>query len=541
MSTKKKLSRREFFKDAAIGAAAVTGVGVLFAKPTQAKTAGSLPGVPAKWDYQTDVIVVGYGGAGAFAAIAAAEAGAKVIILEKAPEGGGSTRMSGGNFTVTNDPADAAKYLFAASGLVTPMEQCQAWAQEIAKTTAWFDKYQIKYTTRPQEMFGADFKNFPGANAIRSIVITGLGPALYSQTDAIIKANKNIKLMLKTSSAALVQNPVTREVLGVIAESGGKSIAVKAKRGVVLSAGGFEYNETMVNNYLRPVPLKPVGWKYNTGDAILMAQAIGADLWHMNMIASCGLATVTPGTDIGWKRPNAKSGNNVIVDRFGSRFICENPELNAHRTWMYFDIWDWSQTQKDSGYRVIPSYIVFDETARMAGPVCDLATGPSTGNIKLPKELGGAPDGWSKDNSGEIAKGWIIKGNTIEELAKAIGEDMDAAVLKATIEKYNGYVKAGKDPDFNRNPKSLAPVEKPPFYALKIWPGIFNTCGGPRKNEKAQVLDTKQKVIRRLYAAGSVSHSAAHLYSTFGQNLAENFAFGNVAGRNVASEKPWDV
>jgi hypothetical protein len=54
-------------------------------------------------------------------------------------------------------------------------------------------------------------------------------------------------------------------------------------------------------------------------------------------------------------------------------------------------------------------------------------------------------------------------------------------------------------------------------------------------------LDTKQKVIRHLYAAGSVSHSAAHLYSTFGQNLAENFAFGNVAGRNVASEKPWDV
>ncbi len=541
MPANKKLSRREFFKDAVLGAAAAAGAGMLIGKPAHAKTVSALPGVPAKWDYQTDVIIIGYGGAGTFAAIAAAESGAKVIVLEKAPEGGGSTRMSGANFTITTDPANAAKYLFTASGLVTPMEQCQAWAQEISKTTAWFDRYGIKYTMRPQEAVGPDFRNFPGAGAIRSIVVTGLGPELYSRTDAAVKANQNIKVLMKTPSTDLVQNPVTKEILGVIANNGQKPIAIKAKRGVVLSAGGFEYNEMMVNNYLRPVPLKPVGWKYNTGDAILMAQAIGADLWHMNMIASCGLSTVTPGTDIGWKRPSAKSGNNIIVDRFGSRFICENPELNAHRAWMYFDIWDWSQTQKDAGYRVIPSYIVFDETARMAGPVCDLASGPSTGNIKLPKELGGAPDGWSKDNSVEISKGWVAKGNTIEELAKAIGDDMDAARLKVSIEKYNGYVKAGKDPDFNRNPKSLASIEKPPFYALKVWPGIFNTCGGPRKNEKAQVIDTKQKVIRRLYAAGSVSHSAAHLYSTFGQNLAENFAFGNIAGRNAANEKPWDV
>ena len=99
----------------------------------------------------------------------------------------------------------------------------------------------------------------------------------------------------------------------------------------------------------------------------------------------------------------------------------------------------------------------------------------------------------------------------------------------------------GQDLELKRDPKSLAAIEKPPFYAVQVWPALFSTFGGPRKNAKAQVLDTDEKVLGRLYAAGTVSHSCSHLYSTFGQNMAENFAFGNIAGRNVAAEKPWDA
>jgi len=86
---------------------------------------------------------------------------------------------------------------------------------------------------------------------------------------------------------------------------------------------------------------------------------------------------------------------------------------------------------------------------------------------------------------------------------------------------------------------NLVPLDTPPYYAMQMWPAVYSTCGGPRKNEKAQVLDPMGNPIPRLYEAGVIGHSAAHVYSTFGQNWAEIMAFGRIAGRNAAAEKPW--
>jgi len=152
--------------------------------------------------------------------------------------------------------------------------------------------------------------------------------------------------------------------------------------------------------------------------------------------------------------------------------------------------------------------------------------------------LGGITESWSRDNSREIELGGIKKGDTIQALAAAIGK-FDPAQLEETVARYNELCAAGQDSDFDRPSANLLAMDTPPFYAIEMYPSIFSTCGGPRKNGKAQVLDTKHNPIPRLYVAGACGHSAAHVYATFGQNWAEIMAFGRISGRNAAAEKPW--
>lgn len=155
----------------------------------------------------------------------------------------------------------------------------------------------------------------------------------------------------------------------------------------------------------------------------------------------------------------------------------------------------------------------------------------------LPAALGGV-EGWSKDNSEEIKKGWIKKGETLEELAKAVGSPMDAATLKATVEAYNAYCDAKEDKQFGRNARMMAPVKTPPFYAVPLYPGLVTTLGGPAINEKWQVVDPDGNPIPRLYTAGTNGSPVTRVYSVTGANVGTCMASGRITGRNAAAEKP---
>jgi succinate dehydrogenase/fumarate reductase flavoprotein subunit len=534
---KKYLSRRDFIKTGAIGAGAtaLVGLGTKDIGATDAPLIGH-------WDKEADVVVVGYGGAGAVTAITACDAGAKVIILEKAPvEGGGCTRMAGGQaaFTEPADVAGAAEYLYTASLGTTPMDICQAWAEEIANNDDWLTEMGLKWTkmgVRPGYKNNADFQNFPGAAALKLLAISGGGPGFFKAVNQHIQ-KRGIEILFDAPGTDLIQNPATKEIIGVKARSKGKDINIKARKAVVLCTGGFDFNEEMKSNYLRPYPIKFTGWKYNTGDGVKMAQSVGADLWHMNVIASAGQTVVTPVSEIGWMYTRAMGDNYIWVNRYGKRFACESPTWFDHRASMGYDIWDWSDTQKDARYPCIPFYLIFDEKTRLAGPIGG-GFGSQMGAMSIPVELGGIAEQWSKDNSREIGLGWIKKGNTIRELAEAIGAITDPDMLEQTVAAWNGFCTAGKDQGFGRTEK-LGPIATPPFYGVEMYPGGFNTCGGPRKNGKSQVLDIRKNPIPRLYTAGVLGSTAGHIYGLAGHNWAEFLAFGRIAGRNAAAEKPW--
>jgi hypothetical protein len=547
---KKGISRRDFIKTTASGAGATALAGFSTAEARAA-------GLPEKWDKEADVVVVGCGGAGTTAAITAHDAGAKVIILEKAPEGGGNSRVGGAQFcySIPAKKDDAAIYLHAACNGTTPVDVCQAWADELVHNREWLDKMGVAYTSSGDNVRGGDFPGLPGAGSIGGGVMKGYGLAWYKVIEKQLQDRK-IEIMFNCPATELIQNPLTKEILGVKVKNEDRDKFIKARKGVILCTGGFEFNEDMKKNYLRPTSIKFTGWKYNTGDGIKMAQAVGADLWHMNMICSASYTIVTPESEMGWMYPEPKGSNFILVTKYGQRFVKEG-EWFAHRTIMGYSLWDWRQDRKDSEYPCCPHYMIFDETTRLAGAVGinekSMFTG--MGSTVTPTWLGGtAPGwgetggGWSQDNSVEIKKGWIKKADTIGALADSIGGEMTADALSATVTRWNGFCDAGVDSDFGRTnaagwvsffPRKLEKIQTPPFYAIELWPGGFSTCGGPRRNAKGQVLGVDQKPIKRLYEAGSLGHTMGQAYSITGANYGEVFVWGRISGRNAASLEPW--
>ena len=536
--TKKGVSRREFLKGAAVGTG-VVGLAGLGAKEAKAAP------LPQNWDKEADVVVVGYGLAGAAAATIAHDAGAKVLILEKMAKGkeGGNSLVSGSGMWVPSNKQDAVAYYKAmcAAQLDGPPlhmydiseEMVEAFVEEMMENRHILEAMGVKYgTPRP-----AEHPLLPGAGTSsimavsRADVPAGANVQYYVFSKEV--ESRKIEVLFGTPAKKLVTIPEIpgqqrREVRGVLAGVGGKEIAIKAKRAVVLSCGGFEFNETMLANYGR-APMVHSGSPANTGDGIIMAMEVGADLWHMNNdVAPFHFGFLT--NDLGpgfaktpWTFNISLPGNGVIfVDKYGKRFMNENrPHLHGYGRDAVF-YYDGVKVQ----YPRIPFWYIFDEGIRKAGPLAGARwswVGKMSGYT------------WSSDNSTEIAKGWILKGDTIEALATAL--KVDPAVLATTVNKYNSYATAGADPDFEREPKSMTPLTKP-LYAIKTWPCSVNTQGGPLHNQKCQVLDVWRNPIPRLYSAGELGSMFAWLYQGYG-SMAECLGSGRTAGKNAAAEAPW--
>ena len=559
------LSRRDFLKGTGVAATAVAAVG-LAGCASSGSGAGAQSASSIAWYRETEVLVLGFGGAGAVSAAAAHEEGAEVLILEKAPkEGGGTTRISTGYSSIVLDPDGALEYLHHQVKGLTPDEVFEAYVQEGATLVDWLDDHGLTYTD-VSSVLGSDYKNWPGSDAFGAVGFTdedgvNSGTAVFDWATAYMQDN-GIEILFDSQAYQLVQDPETKEVVGVRARhSDGSEIAVRAKKAVIMCTGGFECNDQMIGNYLVPSPLAREGWMFNTGDGIRMGQEIGADMWHMNMLDAYGVTFTEPGAitgRFGLNGATCATGSFMWINRTGKRFMCENPSNIgtplAHRSVNRFSLFDDIPGSLplgyDSSYRDIPFYLLIDQKQFDAAPLYDNNQNAGCGLID--KELGGV-EPWSEDNHAELEKGWILKGDTIEEIVQKMNENskdegyhMDPADLQATVDAYNADCAAGIDSQFGRpavanDVPNLVPLDTPPYYALRLMPCMNTTKGGPVKNAKAQILDTHGEVIPRLYEAGTLGHTAAQVYCIFGANLAECFNFGRIAGRNAAAETPLEA
>jgi len=498
-----------------------------------------------KWDKSAQVVIVGYGLAGAVAAITAHDEGAEVLILEKQPSYTHWTNSSasGGGFIAPTDVEAAMRYMEALYKVEqdlwwTDRDIIRAWVEYANENKDWIDKLGGNSTVM---MTMGMHKHLPGAEAMHLVGVPGRGVGMMKVINKAVQ-NRGIQIMYDTPAENLWTD-LNGEVIGVRASlkdsMGSNQINVEASKAVILTCGGFEFNGQMKLNYLPVYPTYFQGTPANTGDGIRMAMEIGADLWHMNSV-SAGISCKFPGYDSAFilldfgcedwimytylgEPPPPESVGYLIVNKKGERFINEIiMGIKPHAAYYELTVYDCERLE----YPRVPSYLIFDQRRMDAGRLA-LKFGGLTGPQQIYK--------WSLDNTKEVEKGWIIKAESAVDLASTLGMEPD--VLERTIQTYNSYCKRGQDLDFGRNPEDLKSVN-PPFYAVALWPAGPNTQGGPRRNSKSQVLDTKGKIISRLYSAGELGSIFGMIYPGGGSNLSECIAFGRIAGENAVKEMP---
>lgn len=497
------VSRRDFVKGAALGAGLLTGAGALASCGTAAAPAA--PGVPESWDRETDVVIVGYGGAGAAAAIAARDAGAEVIILEKREVAGGTTAICGGVYYAAgtsvqkengiDDSADLMyqHYLNSGEGLNDPA-QCRIAADMSADNVDLLIELGATFPN-PPSVSGAEV--LAGSEPIARVhgiaYNDQTGGGAYFGVLADGAESKGAEILMETPARSLVTD-ADGQVIGVKAESGGEEIHIKARKAVIITAGGFTRNKQMLADYTADgYYCQPLGVPDLTGDGIRMAVAIGADVGNMSQVL--GIAGLTlPGAIAATYAP---TGASILVNIVGRRFVDE--------TWFY----DFKNDEilQQPEHRC---YAIFDDAMREEG----------AGQLLFDQ----APD-------------LIFQADSASDLASEIGVDPDE--LQATVDTWNADVEAGEDSLFGRT-GNLAPIETAPLYAFEVFPTMFDNSGGLKIDTEARVVNVWGEAIPRLYAAGNMAAGViGEHYPGSGTSLNQGMAFGRIAGEKAAAQEPW--
>lgn len=310
-------------------------------------------------------------------------------------------------------------------------------------------------------------------------------------------------------------------VVGARVTRDGRPMAIRARRGVILGAGGFEHSQALRERFL-PAPTS-TRWSAahpnNTGDMLVAAQAIGADTALLDE-AWWGPAITVAGEDRARMLFSERSmPGAIMVNRAGKRFVNESVAYTTAVQAMY-----------QAGN--LPAWLIFDARYKRDYPFGPLLPGGMFLNWLQPPR---------------IRKALLKRADSIAALAAQLGIPADA--LAGTVERFNGFAHAGVDAEFHRGENSydliygdariqpnpcLAPLREPPFYAIEIWPGDIGTKGGLRTNANAQVLRADGEAIAGLYAIGNCAASVTgRYYPGAGATLGPAMTFGLLAAEHA--------
>jgi hypothetical protein len=488
-----------------------------------------------RWDDEADVVVLGFGLAGAAAAIEAREtdASARVLVLEKMPErlAGGNSRASAQRVLVADDAAALAEYQHALNEpSPVPDDVVRAWAEGVVGVEAWLERRAAEAGMRCLRCPNPpEFPELPGAGSVaHSVTVLPAPSGVWRAASASVEPH-GAEVRYETRALELVRSGA--EVVGVVTDRE----AIRARRGVVLATGGYENDPELHRDFGGHDRIHTLGAPANTGDGVRMLQRVGAGLWHMrNRTQSGGLwpAMKVPGYEAAFQRGRIRAGSWLELAADGRRFHDESADFHlTHAKRLVHGTWG------DLPHaRVGPVHMVFDETVRLAGPLTPSGPSPEAG----PGELMGwnlAVEGyrWSPDNAAEVERGWIARADTLEELAPLLGRE--AAALVAAVDRFNAACAAGADPEFGRDPERMTPIEAPPFYGVELVPGITFTTGGGRRDARCCVLDVDGRPIPRLHEAGALGSIFSNLFQN-GASLAECIVSGRIAGREAVGRRP---
>jgi 3-oxosteroid 1-dehydrogenase len=539
------------------------------------------------WDRSADVIVVGSGAAAYSAAITSRVQGAEVLMVEKAPMAGGTTIRSGGGFWIPNnrfqrqagivDPKeDAMRYMarYSFPQLYNPVsdhlglpeneynlistycDTASAMLDFMWDNGAIKSIMEINWTGRPQVDY---MDHLPENKGIRGRLCYSMaengkmayGGELVRQLKSWADSHQ-IPLLLGHRVTRILRN-LAGEVIGVEAAiSDEKKVNMRAERAVVFGSGGFTHNDKLMLHFQRGPHFGGCAASTNTGDFVLMASAVGAELGNMAGAFRAEIVLEQALSDPGGSHNVFYVvGDSVLeVNRYGLRYGDEKRNYND-RTMTHF-VWDPLRAE----WANMLTFMIYDgRTASLWG-----------GFPPLPPPGFAASYVITRANLDQLAES--IKTRLASLATKTGGFSVDdsfASNLKETVDRFNSFAVSGIDTDFHRGdfnydrewttfppviPNSkwpppetknytMYPLSKAgPYHAIILAAGTLDTNGGPLINERAQVLDTYGEPIPGLYGAGNcIASPTANAYWGGGSTIGPALTFGYIAGKNAASEK----